>query len=289
MRDEAALRRHAILCVLASSGLFVFAGALVKAVSTGIPTVQVMLFRSVFAGLVVAPLLWREGGLSALRTRRPWDHVLRTTLGCGGMVCAFYGVARLPLAINTALGFAMPLLLTLLSIPLLGERVGWKRIAVVLAGLAGVLIVVRPWQETGLAPVAVAVVLLGVVFWALTMIAIRRMGEKGERNVTIVVWFAIGGATVSALLTVPVWVPLQGWQWAALVGVGLISGVAQMLMTEGYRSGQASLVAPFEYGAIVYATAMGVFLWGEWPDAASVLGIGVIVAAGLYLWWDSNA
>lgn len=289
MKTDVALRRHAILCVLASSAGFTFASALVKAVSVGVPTAEVMLFRSFFAGLVVAPIAWRQGGWAALRTRRPWDHVVRTLLGCGGMGCAFYGYAHLPLATNTALGFAMPLLLTLLSIPLLGERVGAKRLGVVLAGLAGVLVIVQPWRASGLEPVPVAVVLLGVVFWALTMVTIRRMGERGERNVTIVLWFAIGGALASAVLAAPVWVTPSGWQWAGLVGVGVISGGAQMLMTEGYRSGQASVVAPFEYGAIVYATALGTLIWGEWPDLATVAGIAVIVGAGLYLWSDSSA
>jgi drug/metabolite transporter (DMT)-like permease len=74
-----------------------------------------------------------------------------------------------------------------------------------------------------------------------------------------------------------------------LIGVGLVSGVAQMLMTEGYRTGQASVVAPFEYGAIVYATIMGVVFWGEWPDAATLVGVAIIVGAGLYLWKDSSA
>ncbi len=289
MSDEAALRRHAILCVLVSSAGFTFASALVKASSAGIPTVQVMLFRSLFAAITVAPLLWREGGISALRTRRPWDHVRRTVLGCGGMGCAFYGYAHLPLAFNTALGFAMPLLLTLLSIPMLGEKVGAKRLGVVLTGLAGVLVIVQPWRETGMEVIPVLVVLAGVVFWALTMITIRRMGGLGERNVAIVLWFAIGGTVMCALLTIPVWVTPSWPQLAGLIGIGLVSGVAQMLMTEGYRTGQASMVAPFEYGAIVYATLIGAVFWGEWPDLATLTGIGIIVAAGLYLWKDNSA
>ncbi len=280
---EAALRRHAILCVLASSACFAVSSGLVKAVSGDIPTMQIVFFRSLFAGMVVAPLLWRHGGISALATRRPWMHALRCTMGLGGMWCAFYGLGGLPLATNTALGFAMPLILTLLAIPLLGERVTWQRMMVVLAGLGGVLVICRPWTS-GIALIPALVVLVGDVFWAATMITIRRMGAVGEANVTIVLWFAIAGTVVAGITAIPVWVMPTLLQFAALAAVGVVSGLAQMLMTEGYRSGQASVVAPFEYGAILYTTLMGIVIWGEWPDGFTLAGIAIIVGAGLYLW-----
>jgi drug/metabolite transporter (DMT)-like permease len=282
---EAALRRHAILCVLGASACFAVSSGLVKAVSGDIPTMQIVFCRSLFAGMVIAPLLWRHGGLIALATRRPWMHALRSAMGLAGMWCAFYGLGGLPLATNTALGFAMPLILTLLAIPLLGERVGWQRFVVVLAGLGGVLVICRPWASIdAIALVPALVVLAGDVFWAGTMITIRRMGAVGEANVTIVLWFAISGTVVAGLASIPVWVAPSGPQLAALVGIGIVSGLAQMLMTEGYRSGAASVVAPFEYGAIVYTTLMGIVIWGEWPDVYTLAGIAIIVGAGLYLW-----
>lgn len=211
---------------------------------------------------------------------------MRTCSGFLGMTTSFYGYAHLPLATNTALGFAMPLVLTVLSGPFLNERVAWQRVAAVLAGMAGVLVMVQPWQTSAEAlPIGpVCVVLGGVVCWAFSMISIRRLGASGESNEAIIVWFSIGGTLLAALLSIPVWIAPTPLQLAGLAAIGLISAAAQLLMTEGYRSGEATLVAPFEYGAIIYTVTMGMVIWGEFPDAWSTIGIAIIVASGLFVW-----
>jgi drug/metabolite transporter (DMT)-like permease len=285
-KSGSAAARRAILCVLAASALFSVAAAFAKAVAPEIPTMEIVMFRSGVAAIVLVPFLWREGGLRALRTQRPLGHALRLVWGFIGMYTSFYGYGKLPLATNTALGFAMPLFLTGLSGPLLGERVGWRRRTAVLVGLAGVLLVVRPWQDSGAAlPLfPAAVVLAGVVTWALAMISIRRLGGAGESSVAIVMWFMLGSALVSGVLVVPVWATPDLPQLAALCALGVLSGLAQVVMTEGYRSGETTLVAPFEYGAILYTVTLGYLFWGERPDATGLLGVAVIVASGLYIW-----
>jgi drug/metabolite transporter (DMT)-like permease len=283
--DTRLARRHAIVCVLSASATFTVGAAVIKALTADFPALEIVAFRSFLAFLALLPMLWRHGGLAALATRRPMGHVLRTFYGFIGTVTAVYGYAVLPLATVTALGFAMPLFLTILSVPLLGEHVGLRRGSAVLAGLGGVLLMLRPWQAGGaLPPAAVAIVLAGVVTWALAMISIRRMGEAGERNVTIVAWYSLGTAALAAIGAVPHWITPTLPQLGALAAAGLLSGMAQLLMTEGYRSGETTLVAPFEYGAILYATILGIALWGEWPDAWSLLGIAVLIGAGLYIW-----
>lgn len=281
----AALRRRAILCVLGASALFTVAATLVKAVAPYIPVAEIVFFRSAVAAVVLLPLIRGQGGWVALRTRRPLGHLMRTATGLAGMFGAFYGYATLPLATVTALGFAMPLFLTALSIPLLGERVGPRRGAAVLVGLAGVLVMIQPWRTVDALPLGpVLVVVAGVGAWALAMISIRRMGQAGERNITIVLLFTLACTVLSGVLVIPVWVTPSGWQWAALLGVGLFSAGAQMLMTEGYRTGEATLLAPFEYGAIVYTTALGLLIWGERPDLGDLAGIAILVGSGLYIW-----
>ncbi len=283
----AALRRHAILCVLAASACFSVVSGLIKAVATQIPAFEIAFFRSAVVALVILPLLHRKGGLGQLRrTRNPWGHVMRTGFGFAGMVTSFYGYGTLPLATNTALGFAMPLFLTILSVPFLGERVGWRRAAAVLAGMAGVLVMVQPWQASAEAlPLGpVCVVLAGVVCWAFSMISIRRLGAGGESNEAIIAWFSIGGTALAALCSIPIWIAPTPLQLLGLAAIGLGSAAAQMLMTEGYRSGEATLVAPFEYGAIIYTTIMGMLVWSEFPDGWDALGIAIIVASGLYVW-----
>lgn len=279
------VRRRAILCVLGASALFTVAAALVKAVAPVIPLAELVFFRSFVAFVALLPLMRGQGGWSALRTRRPWSHLGRILAGLAGMFGAFYGYATLPLATVTALGFSMPLFLTALSGPLLGERVGWVRGGAVLAGFAGVLVMVQPWQGAGGLPLGpVLVVAGGVAAWALAMISIRRMGQAGERNLTIVLLFSLASSVLSGLAAAPVWVTPAGWQWGALLGVGVLSAGAQLLMTEGYRSGEATMLAPFEYGAIVYATLLGLVIWGERPDLGDLVGLAVLVGSGLYIW-----
>lgn len=278
-------RRRAILLVVASALGFCLAAALAKALGDTVPLAEVIFFRNLFAVICFAPLLLRQGGIGVLRTRHPFAHVLRTCFGLMGMVGAFYGYVHLPLTTVVALGFAMPLFLTLLSIPLLGERIRWRRGLAVLAGFGGVLLMVRPGVETMHADgLAIALVMLGTFGWACSMITIRRMGDVGESGVTIVLWFAIGSALVSGLATIPVWVRPTPGQLVFLAGIGLLSAAAQLLMTEAYRRGEATLLAPFEYSAIIWTTALGFSVWGEVPDVWDVLGITVLIGAGLYIW-----
>lgn len=284
----AAGRSRAILCVLGSGFCYAVAASLIKATAAShIPVTEMVVFRSVVIALVMVLLLWRQGGvLAALRTRRPFGHVVRTLFGFVAMTTSFVGYVRLPLATITALGFAMPLFLVLLSVPLLGERVGWRRGGAVLAGLAGVLVIIRPWRDAA-SPLpldAVAIVLAGVLCWALTMITIRRLGVTGERNTTIVLWYSLGSLILSLGLSLPVWVAPAPRDAALLAAAGLVSAAAQLLMTEAYRGGETTLVAPFEYAAIVHATLFGALLWGEYPDAWSFVGMAILMAAGLYIW-----
>ena len=245
--DSRLARRHAIVCVLSASATFTVGAAVIKALTADFPVLEIVAFRSFLAFVALLPMLWRHGGLAALATQRPMGHVLRTFYGFVGTVTAVYGYAVLPLATVTALGFAMPLFLTILSVPLLGEHVGPRRGSAVLVGLGGVLLMLRPWQAgNALPPGAVAIVLAGVVTWALAMISIRRMGEAGERNVTIVAWYSLGTAALAAIGAIPHWITPTLPQLGALAAAGLLSGIAQLLMTEGYRSGETTLVAPFE-------------------------------------------
>ncbi len=281
-----AARRHAILYVLAASATFTVGSALVKALTLDIPVLEIVMFRSTVTFVAMLPMIMRRGGLSALKTRRPVGHVMRTIYGFIGTVTSVYGFGVLPLVTVTALGFAMPLFLTIVSVPLLGERIGPRRATAVVVGLVGVMVMLRPWHvDADSMPLgAVAIVLAGVFTWSLSMINIRQMGDAGERNVTIVAWYSLGTASLAAFGCITEWVTPSPWQFAMLLSAGLMSGFAQWLMTEGYRAAETTLVAPFEYGAIIYATVLGVAIWGEWPDVWSLVGIAVLIASGLYIW-----
>ncbi|MFC3125680.1 DMT family transporter [Pseudoroseomonas globiformis] len=285
-----AARSRAILCVIGAAATFATAAVAVKALGGAIPVMQVVLFRNLFAVPVLLALAIAMAGpgrrRTILATRQPWAHAQRTVYGVIGMLGTFYGYTQLPLATVTALGFTMPLFLTALSIPLLGEKVGPRRLAAVVAGFCGVLVLLRPGFGDGDAPPAMAMlaVLASALAWALAMITIRRMGEAGESGATITLWFAIGGMLVGAAGALPVWVWPSPGQWALLGAVGLVSALAQLLMTAAYRSGEATLIAPFEYSGILWTMSFGLLVWGEWPVTLDLLGVAILVASGLYIW-----
>lgn len=279
-----AARRRAILAIMGAALLFALAGACVKTLGGAVPLAQVVLFRSLFALPVLLLLLRGAGGWRALRTRRPLDHAWRTLFGLVGMAGAFYGIVHLPLANVTALGFTMPLFLTVLAVPLLGERVGPRRGSAVVVGFLGVLAMVLPASEAAAPLWPSLAVLAGALGWALAMITIRRMGEAGESGVAITVWFAVGCSGAALLASLPGWLWPTPGQWALLLAIGIISAFAQLLMTEAYRAAEPTIVAPFEYSGILWTTLLGALLWAELPGAWDALGIAILVASGLYIW-----
>ncbi|MGG5820983.1 DMT family transporter [Falsiroseomonas sp. HW251] len=283
--DTVSARRRAILLALGGAGVFTLAAAGVKGLEGGVPMAQLILFRNLFALPILLAMLWQAGGIAALKPRAPAMHALRVMFGMCGMVGAFAGYTFLPLATATVLGFTMPLFLTALSVLLLKERVGWRRWTAVTGGFAGVVIVARPGAGEALPIIPVLLVLLGALGWALAMMTIRAMGQRGERGVTIVLWFAIGSSLLAAVATVPVWVDPTPRQWLLLAGIGVVSAVAQLLMTEAYRRGDTTLLAPFEYSALLWTMLMGGLFWGEWPGPLDLLGFAVLVGAGLFIWW----
>ncbi|QYU67227.1 DMT family transporter [Leptolyngbya sp. 15MV] len=221
-------------------------------------------------------------GVTWVRTN---TNVLRTLAGFGGMFTAFYGYATLPLAEVTALGFTMPLFLIALSVLLLGERVGWRRWTAVVVGFCGVVLVARPGGGEPLPLMPVLLVLMSGFGWAIAMMSIRKLGEAGEHGVTIVMWFAINCSVLSLVATIPVWVTPDPRQWALLLAIGAVSAVAQLFMTEAYRRGETTLLAPFEYSGLLWTMALGALIWGEWPGGLDLLGFAVLVGAGLFIWW----
>ena len=276
--------RRAILMILGAALLFAVAAACVKALGGAIPLAMVVLFRGAFALPVMLPLVARAGGWQVLRTRNPWGHVWRVFFGLVGMAGAFHGYATMPLATVTALGFTMPLFLTLLSRPLLGERITTPKLGAVLVGFAGVLVMLKPGLAAPGPAFDIAMVLLAALGWALAMISIRRMGEAGEPGIAIVAWFAIGASAVALVFALPVWVWPSATQWALLLAIGIVSAVAQLLMTAAYRVGDTTLLAPFEYSGILWTTALGLVVWAEAPDAWDAVGVAILVGCGLAIW-----
>ncbi|MBZ9567046.1 MULTISPECIES: DMT family transporter [Modicisalibacter] len=240
--------------------------------------IQIIFFRTLVSLPLIALLARWRGGWAALRTRRPGVHLLRGLIFTGTMFCFVTGLTLLPLAETTAIAFAAPLFVTLLSGPLLNERVAAVPFAASLVGFAGVLIVVRPGAagfQWG------ALIVIGAaVCYALMMITARRYGGK-ERLWAMVFYATLVPLVVSALLLPGVWRTPQGLHWLGFVGSGVLGMGAVSFITLAFRYAPAALAAPFDYTAMVWAVLLGWWLWGEVPDVWVFVGAGVIIASGL--------
>jgi drug/metabolite transporter (DMT)-like permease len=270
-----ALRIGAMVCMAALSALVKWCGA------RGVPVMQIIFFRNLFAFLPLGLYIWRTTGFSVLRTQRPLGHLARSTVGLTGMVCGFSAVQFLPLTSATAFSFASPLFMTALAALILHERVGKHRWAAVAVGFIGVLIMVRPAPGhvnligTGLA-------LTGAAAAAGAMIAVREIGRT-ERGPTIVFYFTLAGAVLGAVSLPFVWVTPDRLTLAMLVLAGLIGGVGQMLLTEALRVAPVGVVAPFDYTQLIWASLIGFFVWGELPHPATLIGAAIVAASGVYI------
>jgi drug/metabolite transporter (DMT)-like permease len=277
---QAARVLHGIYYMLAAVLLFSCMDALIKRASADYPTGQIVFFRNLFAFVPVIYFLHQAGGISVLRTKRPRDHILRGLAGFTAMVLVFTAFKLLPLAEAVALSLAGPLFLTALSVPMLGEKVGIRRWCAVVAGFIGVLVITRP--GAGVFDPAALFAIGGALFYALAMISIRWLSST-EPAATTVFYFTLF-ATLAGALSLPFqWQTPDVPGFLLLVGIGLIGGIAQMAMTQAFRLAPASIVAPFEYLALVFAVSLGYLFWSEVPDSYVLAGSAIVVGSGLYI------
>ncbi len=239
---------------------------------------QIIFFRTLVSLPLIAALAHFGGGLRKLRTRRPGVHLLRGLIYTGTMVCFVLGLTLLPLAEATAIAFVAPLFVTLLSVPLLGERIEKPVLAASLVGFAGVLIVVRPGGEA-FHPGALA--LIGAaVFYALMMITARRWGGS-EHLWAMVFYMTLVPFVITALALPWVWQTPQPWHWLGFLGSGLFGVGATAFITLAFRHAPAAIAAPFDYTAMLWAVLLGWWFWGEMPDPWVFVGSVLIIGSGL--------
>lgn len=279
-RERAQATLRGIVLMLVSVILFASMDAVVKWLGATYPVLQIVFFRSLFAFIPLSLFLFRGIGLAALRTQRPLQHAARSLIGLMAMTSFFYAYSQMPLANAVAIGFAAPMFMTALSVPLLGEKVGPRRWIAVLVGFAGVLVIVRP--DAGVFHAAAAAALAGTVFYALAMIFVRRLGRT-ETSTSIVFYFSLTSTVVSGAFMPFLWVAPDAAGWALLITVGLIGGLAQMALTNALRLAELSVVAPFDYTALLWTAGLGFLIWNEVPGVQIWLGAAIVIASGIYI------
>ncbi len=257
--------------------VFSASNATAKYLSAGYPPGQTLFVRSVIALLILSPLLrWADiralfapgqRGLQALRC------------GCSAIEVGMYywALTWLGLAEISAIYLAGPIYVTAMSALFLGERVGWRRWAAVAVGFTGVLVALQPGSGAVSVPALIAVA--GSVLYSISLVATRRL--RGTPNALLV-------ASQVAALAVPSAIPLGwamplGWDWLALAAVGVIAMCGYVCVNRGLQLAPASVVAPFSYASIVWASLLGYFVFGDVPSVHTLLGAALIVGAGLFI------
>jgi len=279
---------------LISALLFAAMSALVRQLGDVAPVGQMVFFRSAFAILPVVVIYAIRGELStAVRTGRPFGQLGRGLLSVGGMFTNFSALTRLPLADATAISFASPLITVVLAAIILKERVRVYRWTAVVVGFAGVIVMLVPhfdinqYAAAGVATAATigsVLALTSAVCNAGTVIQTRRLTQS-ETTSSIVFYFSLVCAIAGALTLPFAWHSPTGSELVALISLGVLGGVAHIFLTESYRHATASVIAPFDYSAMLWALLLGYWMFGELPSALVYVGAAIVAGAGLFVIW----
>ena len=220
-------------------------------------------------------------------TERPILQILRPAFLVCSISSLFVGLTYLPLAEATAIGFVAPLFITILSVPILKENIGIHRWSAILIGLAGVIIIIRPggefWQFASIMP------LLGAIFFALFQIFTRLL-SRTEKTFTTLFYTGLGGLGWSSLIVPFVWVAPSQIHMEVFLATGILGALAHLCMINAFDYAEASLLAPYNYTKLLWVSIFGYWVFEDIPSFEMWIGSGVIVSAGLYVFYrEKNA
>lgn len=269
--------RGIALSVIATT-VFAASDTTAKFLTASLPVVEIIWIRYVIF-IFFAAWLARSPDPRTLWPRSPWLQALRALCVVGSAVLFVFGVRSMQIAQASTISFISPLLITVLSIPLLGEVVGARRWAATAAGMLGVVIVARPGTG-GFQPAA----LFGVassVCWALALVITRKMANT-ERSATTLLWSAVIGTMVLSVMLPWVFVWPTPRQWLLTLFVGILASSGQWLTVLAHRLAPASMLAPFSYTQLIWATLAGWLVFNTLPDRWTLMGAAIIIASGLY-------
>jgi drug/metabolite transporter (DMT)-like permease len=279
--DRQRRQRQAAGAMLLAVLLLAAMDAGLKLLAPHYPALQVASLRGLAAlPFALAWALATVGARGLLRVH--WRlHLLRGALAVAFMTAFVYGLRTLPMSTAYSIAFVSPLLVTALAVPLLREHVGPRRWTAIAIGLVGVIVVLRP-TGAGLITKAGLAVLLASVCYAVSVITVRMLAQRDSAQ-AMVFWFLAMMAVGAGLLAWPHWQPLRPAHYGVIAGIGVAGTLGQVALTHAFRLGEASLVAPLEYTALLWVVLLDLVLWQVLPDAATWVGAGIIIASGLYL------
>jgi drug/metabolite transporter (DMT)-like permease len=278
--SQRAANLRGIVAILCGQALFVGSDSVVKLAGETMPATQIMAIRGLIAVALMAVYVAATTDLERWRLLLRPLVVIRATLEAALAVLFLLALPHMPLADITVTQQIVPLVLTVLSAVILGEAVGWRRWAAVVIGFAGVAMVLQPTGE-GFNVYAI-LALLCALFVAFRDLLTRKLHDAIPTSIVTL------GSTISVCLAGFVGAPLQNWQplslyvAALLAASAILVSVANMFIVRAFRGVEVSVVVPFRYAAVVWATLLGFVIWGYIPNALAIAGTVIIVASGLY-------
>jgi drug/metabolite transporter (DMT)-like permease len=279
--QDAYASRHLAGIGLMALGIFIFAlnDALGKWLIATYSVGQLLLIRSAAALVLLVPLIWREPRVSFTAAPRPFIQVLRAVLATLEVACFYWALAYMPLADVMTFYLAGPIYVTAMSPFLLGEQVGWRRWAAVLAGFIGVMIALNPSGQS--LSLAAFVAIAGSFSFSLLMICTRLV--PGTSDVVLVTSQTVA-ALIFGIVAAPfAWTPLRFEDSLLLALLGVTALVAHMCINRSLKIAPATVVVPYQYTTIVWAILLGFFIFGDIPTVSMLAGATTIIAAGLYI------
>jgi len=279
MNDEN--KTAGILMAAISFGMFSFMDVLIKIGASRYAVPQVLFFHTLFSLIPILAYAAFKGGIWAnIRTQRPGMHALRACISVTGSFCAVYAYSRLPIADAYALGFAAPLFITALSVPILKEQVGWRRWTAVGVGFIGILVMLRP--GAGIIDLGAFAALGGALCYSLGMI-IARLMRGTEKAVSFAFYSCIATLTVSGSSLPAVWVTPAPVDLLLPLASGALGGAAIILLLNAFRTAPAAVVAPFQYSQMIWGILYGYLFFGDLSDGWLFVGAAIVIGSGLYI------
>jgi drug/metabolite transporter (DMT)-like permease len=261
--------------------------ATLKLFSQHYPPMEIAFLRGLASLPFMAFPALIKGRYRDLKPNRLWMHLLRGVLMVimlGGFI---YSVRTLSLASAYSIFLAEPLIVTALAVPLLGDRVGWRNWIAISVGLVGVVVMLRP-SASSLVTLGAIAAFVSATAYALSVITLRVI-TRTDTTTSVIVWTVGLMTLMTGLIAVPDWVPLAREHWKWLVALGLFGAIGQHLLTEAFRSAPPSVVAPFEYTALLWGILIDWTVWSVLPATRVYVGGGIVIASGLYLIWHEHS
>jgi drug/metabolite transporter (DMT)-like permease len=248
-----------------------------------LPILQLLAIRSALNLVLLTPLVAHGGGLAALRSRRLTGHALRVAVSVAALLCFFEALRHLPLATCIAIGFSAPLFMAVMSVFLLGERVGVHRWAAIVVGFLGVLIIVPP-DAQGLLSWAGALMVTSSLLFGVSQVLVRWL-TRSETDAAILV-YQNTGMLLAGLAGLPfVWTPMTLAEIGGIAAMSVTLTLGQVFTVKSFRAAPVAVVAPFQYTELIWATLIGYVFWSEFPEPHVWSGAAVVVLCGLYMLW----